>query len=98
MDVAAVDVLSGPEGARLLDATGTDHGLRGRLLRLLQQGAYEGNTLEAHAQALNAGSHVIYVPVRGNEQRDRVVDLLHAAGGRYVLYFRWWNIDLLPRK
>jgi hypothetical protein len=82
VDVTAVDVLSGPEGAHLLDATGTGHGLRGQLLRLVQQGAYEGNALETHERALNAGHHVIYVPVRGDDQRDRVVDILHAAGGR----------------
>jgi hypothetical protein len=97
VDVAAVDVLSGPEGARLLDATGTAHGWRGRLLRLVQQGAYEGNALEAHERALNEGHHVIYVPVRGDDQRGQVVDVLHAAGGRYLLYFRRWNIDLIPR-
>jgi hypothetical protein len=97
VDVAAVDVLSGPEGARLLDTTGTRHGLRGRLLRLVQQGAYEGNALQTHDEALRAGGNVIYVPVRGDDQRDRVVDILHAAGGRYVLYFRRWSVDLLPR-
>ena len=25
-------------------------------------------------------------------------DILHAAGGRYLLYFRRWNIDLIPRR
>jgi hypothetical protein len=67
-------------------------------LRLVQQGAYEGNALQAHEGALNEGHHVIYVPVRGHDQRDRVVDILHTAGGRYLLYFRRWNIDLIPRR
>lgn len=97
VDVAAVDVLSGSDGARRLDAAGTAHGMRGRLLRLLQQGAYEGNALQAHEEALDAGHHVVYVPVRGDDQRERVVDILHAAGGRYLLYFRRWNIELIPR-
>ncbi len=36
-NVSKVNVLSGPEGARLLDRTGTGHGLGARLLRLVQR-------------------------------------------------------------
>jgi hypothetical protein len=45
VNVTKVNVLSGPEGARLLDRTGTRHGLRARLLRLAQRGVYEGDAL-----------------------------------------------------
>src|SRR5215211_167106 len=93
MDVSSVHVLSGPEGARLLDSSGTGHGLRARLLRLAQWGAYEMDTLQAHARALNKGHHVVYVPARTDDDRRRVVDILRAAGGHYVLYFRTWSIE-----
>jgi hypothetical protein len=96
VDLTTVNVLSGPEGARLLDRTGTGHGLRARLLRLAQGGAYEGNALEAHERALNDGHNVIYVPVRGDEQRARIIDILRAAGGYHLLHFRLWSIELLP--
>jgi hypothetical protein len=33
IDVSKVNVLSGPQGARLLDPTGVRHGLRGQFLR-----------------------------------------------------------------
>ena len=95
MDMTKVNVLTGPEGARLLDRTGTGHGLRARLLRLAQWGTYEGNALQAHERALNDGHHVIYVPVRGDDQRSRVIDILHAAGGHYLLHFRLWSIEML---
>ncbi len=95
VDVTKVNVLSGPEGARLLDRTGARHGLGARLLRLAQLGAYEGNALQNHERALNAGQNVIYVPVRGENQRSRVVDILRAAGGHYLLHFRPWSIEVL---
>jgi hypothetical protein len=95
VDVTKVNVLMGLEGARLLDRTGAGHGLRARLLRLAQWGAYEGDALNYHERALNDGRNVIYVPVRGDDQRVRVVDILRAAGGHYLLYFRLWSIEIL---
>lgn len=96
VDVSKVHVLTGPEGARLLDRGGTGHGLRARLLRLAQRGAYEGNALEAHERALKDGHHVVFVPVRSDEQRSRIVEVLRAAGGYHLLHFRPWSIEVLP--
>jgi hypothetical protein len=95
VDVTKVNVLMGLEGARLLDRTGAGHGLRARLLRLGQWGAYEGDALDIHERALNDGRNVVYVPVRGDHQRAQVVDILRTAGGQYLLYFRLWSIEIL---
>jgi hypothetical protein len=96
IDVAGVNVLSGPDGAHLLDRSGADHGLRARLLRLVQGGAYESDALHAHEQALNDGHHVIYVPIRGPNDRTKTAETLRTAGGRYLLYFGAWSIAQLP--
>jgi hypothetical protein len=96
VDVSKVHVLTGPEGARLLDRSGTGHGLWARLLRLAQWGAYEGNALEAHERALQSGHNVIFVPVRNTEQRSRIVEVLRTAGGYHLLHFRPWSIEMLP--
>jgi hypothetical protein len=66
--VADVNVLTGPEGIRLLDRHGARRGLRSRLLRIAQLPAYEGVALDTHEQALREGHHIIYIPVRGEEQ------------------------------
>jgi hypothetical protein len=95
VDVAKVNVLSGPEGARLLDRKGSGHGIGARLLRLAQLGAYEGNALRAHERALDDGHHVVFVPVRGDDQRSRVLGILRAAGGYYGLHFRVWSVEIL---
>lgn len=93
VDVASVDVLSGPEGARVLDRTGTRHGVRARLLRLLQRGAFEGDALETHERALNQGRHVVFVPVRNEEQLSAVTEVLRSARGHQLLRFRRWSIE-----
>jgi hypothetical protein len=96
VDIPHVNVLSGPAGARLLDKSGTGHGIRARLLRLLQGGAYESDVARTHERALNNGQHVIYVPVRDRKEGSRVADVLRAAGGRYLIYFGTWSISQLP--
>ena len=93
IDVSAVNVLSGQEGARLLDRTGTLHGLRGRLLRLAQWTASEYDALAAHEKALINGHHVLYVPVKGSDQRQRVVDIIRGHGGYGIFHFRPWIIE-----
>ena len=52
-DLTGVNVLSGREGARLLDLDGAGHGVWARVLRVLQRGgAFEGETLKFHESAL----------------------------------------------
>ncbi|CCH88462.1 protein of unknown function [Modestobacter italicus] len=87
VDVSEVHVLSGPEGAALLDRTGQRHGLRGQLLRLLQWTSSENDTLDLHDRALRNGGHVVYVPVRGEDRKKRVAGALRAAGGHLLVYF-----------
>jgi hypothetical protein len=92
-DVSRVNVLSGPQGARLLDPTGVRHGLRGRFLRWRQGYGYETDALGVHTDALVNGRHVIYVPVNGDQERQRVLDVLRGRGGHHLLHFRRWTIE-----
>jgi len=45
VDVSAVEILCGEQGARILDAHGRYHGLRARIVRAFQQLGYDRNTL-----------------------------------------------------
>jgi hypothetical protein len=92
-DVSRVNVLSRPQGARLLDPSGVRHGLRGRFLRWRQGYGYETDALGVHTDALVNGRHVMYVPVNGDGERQRVVDVLRARGGHHLLHFRRWTIE-----
>ncbi len=94
VDVSKVNLLTGRQGAHVLDRTVRRHGWGARLLRQLQRGAYEGDALQAHEEALEDGRNVIYVPVQGNEESHRVIEILRAAGGHYVVHFHPWNVSL----
>jgi hypothetical protein len=93
IDTTRVNVLSGTDGARLLDRAGRRHGLRSRLLRLAQRTAAEDDALRLHEQALQDGHHIIYVPVRPRDEADRVAGLLREAGGYHLRYFRRWYVE-----
>jgi hypothetical protein len=96
VEPGTITILSGPEGARLLDRTGGGHGLGGRLLRLLQWTASEGNALELHERALRDGSSVVFVPARGEADKKRVAAALRTAGGHDLVYFGRWTLERLP--
>jgi hypothetical protein len=93
IEPSGVVVLSGEEGVALLDPGGERHGLTGRLLRLAQWTAEEGNALEVHREALAAGKRVVYVPAHGQHQRDDVAAALTAAGGHDLAYFGRWTVE-----
>src|SRR4051812_12246830 len=90
-----VNVLSGFEGMQLLDRKGARRGLRSRLLRIAQLTAYEGTALDNHEQALRNGHYIIYVPVKGEQQTQSVIDILRRSGGRYLLQFHRWTVEEL---
>jgi hypothetical protein len=87
VDLSTVHVLSGPQGADLLDRRGERHGLRGRLTRLMQWTSAENVMLDLHDQALRDGGHVVFVPVRGEERKKLIAEALRAAGGHNLVYF-----------
>lgn len=95
VDVSSVNVLTGPEGAQLLDRSGREHGLRGRLTRLLQRGAFENEALDLHEATLRSGGSVVYVPTSGQPPRDQVAQLLRSNGAHALLHFRRWSVEPL---
>ena len=95
VNLADVNVLSGPEGMRLLDRHGRRRGLRSRLLRIAQLTAYEGTALENHEQALRNGHYIIYVPVKDEQQTQSVIDILRRSGGHDLLQFHRWTVEEL---
>jgi len=96
-DLTEVNVLSGREGARLLNLGGAGQGLWARVLRVLQRGgAFEGETLKIHDAALRNDQAIVFVPVRNDGEEQRAARILHRRGGRSIFRFRRWTIDPLP--
>ena len=96
-DLTAMNVLSRPEGVRLLDLKGAGQGLWARALRVLQRrGAFEGETLRIHDSALRNDQAIVFVPVRNDSEEQQAARILHRRGGRSIFRFHRWTIDPLP--
>lgn len=85
-------VLGGKQGAKKLDPSGKGHGLRGRLLRLLERFGEETRLLEQHAAHLERGGFGIAVPA-ADDQVAQVWEILrrHDAHDAYHLGKGHWE-------
>ena len=95
VDVSAVEILCGEQGAHILDAHGRYHGLRARIVRTLQGFGYDGTTLAIYDEALRNGDLLPHVPVRPKD-RSRIVALLQRHGVHDVGYFGPGTFEQFP--
>ena len=86
VDVAAVEILCGEQGARILDTHGRYHGLRARIVRAFQQLGYDETTLAIYDEALRRGDLLLHVPARPQDS-DRIAALLQRHGVHDMGYF-----------
>jgi hypothetical protein len=78
-------VLGGHAGAQRLDPSGKAHGLRGRLLRLLERFGEETRLLEQHAAHMERGGFGLVVPA-AEDQAARASKILHRHGAHDVYH------------
>jgi hypothetical protein len=95
VDVAAVEILCGDQGARILDEYGRYHGLRGRIVRTLQRLGYDGTTLAIYDEALRDGDLLLHVPLR-HADRQRIAALLQRHHVHDLGYFGPGTFEQFP--
>jgi hypothetical protein len=95
VDVSAVEILCGEQGAHILDVQGRYHGLRAHIVRAFQQFGYDENTLAIYDEALSHGELVLHVPARPPD-RDRIAALLHRHQVHDVGYFGPGTFEQFP--
>jgi hypothetical protein len=95
VDVAAVEILCGEQGARILDAHGRYHGLRARIVRAFQQLGYDETTLAIYDEALRHGDLLLHVPARPQDS-GRIAALLQRHGVHDVGYFGPGTFEQFP--
>jgi hypothetical protein len=95
VEVSAVEILCGEQGARILDAHGRYHGLRARIVRAFQQIGYDETTLAIYDEALGHGELVLRVPAPPAD-RDRIAALLHRHRVHDVGYFGPGTFEQFP--
>jgi hypothetical protein len=79
-------VLCGPAGAARLDVSGHDHGLMGRVRRVVEWMGDEREVLLRSGEHLAAGGLVVTVPA-GEPEKATVARILRAHGGREISHF-----------
>jgi hypothetical protein len=79
--------ICGEEGVRRLDPSGKHHGLRGRLVRAVQNVAAADDTLFEYADDLAAGAVIVSVPALDDETRSRAAHVLREHGASKMRYF-----------
>jgi hypothetical protein len=98
VDRADVTVLSGPDDARRFDGTGAGHGVRARILRLVQFAMMDQLPDFAwYEAAAREGRAVVVVRVSGAERRRVVVEVLERAGAHFMNYFGRLSTEELSR-
>jgi hypothetical protein len=95
VDSTSVEVLSGQEGAEILDLDGSHHGLRARLVRHIQLSGSSENDLRNYSVALQEDRVVVIVPVADEHMADAAGAVLERCGGERVLYFRTTKVERL---
>jgi hypothetical protein len=95
VDVTAVEILCGEQGAAILDEHGRYHGLRGRVVRAFQRLGYDGITLETYDEALGHGDMLLQVPAPPKERR-RIVEVLQHHHVHDVGYFGPGTFEQFP--
>ena len=95
VDVTAVEILCGEQGARILDEHGRYHGLRARIVRAFQRLGYDETTLELYDEALRKGDLLLQVPAPPGQSR-RVAALLQHHHVHDVGYFAPGTFEQFP--
>ena len=88
--VARDDVLllTGPDGAARLDGTGAVHGIRARILRIIQFVMMDQlPDFASYEAAAREGRAVVVVRVPDEARRRAAVRTLERAGGHFINYF-----------
>jgi hypothetical protein len=79
-DPDEISVISGDEGVRRLDPDGSDHGLRGRVIRVVQGVTSIGDDLFGVAEHVAAGGVIVSVPFRDDDAAATAARVLRARG------------------
>jgi hypothetical protein len=85
VDISAVRVLHGEEGADILDPTGAEHGFATRIIRWLQTRGYDRNILDVYEEGLDKGEALVTVPCAPADSR-RLGRLMLPHGAHAVIY------------
>ena len=91
-----IQVLCCEDGARRLDPSGKRHGGMERLRRIVQNfGDEDRKHVRRQADEMRAGRFLISVLAEGEEERDRLTNILKERGGHFINHYTSWTVTQL---
>lgn len=84
--VTEARILYGPEGVRILDINGAEHGYATRVIRALQKIGYDQNLLAIYDEGLRKGDALLTVGCK-HEDALPVAAILATYGGHGMVWF-----------
>lgn len=92
-----IKVYEGREGYKEIDPTGKHHGLKGKLVRALQNFGEELPRIRQFAEHMKKGHIGLGFPYRDNEHKEELLALLKPSPARELLYTTATNFyDVTP--
>jgi hypothetical protein len=92
----SIQVMCCDSGARRLDPSGERHGILGRLQRIVQHfGDQEVAHVKRQAAELRDGRFLVAAPAEGEEEADRIANVLRSNGGHFINHYTSMTVRAL---
>jgi hypothetical protein len=80
-------VFTGEQGAKRIDAEGTEHGLFARLVRRLQHMTPEHDQAVVYQEAARGGNSVVAIHANSNEEKELALGILRTNGAHFINFY-----------
>ncbi|HLF78065.1 MAG TPA: hypothetical protein VJB57_11320 [Dehalococcoidia bacterium] len=90
-------VLAGESGAESIDATGVEHGILARTVRLLDRLGPEFDDATTYENAAREGKYVLSIHAPSSEDRERAARVLERNGAHFANFYGLLDVvSILP--
>jgi hypothetical protein len=87
-------ILCGAEGAKEVDADGSEHGVIGKIAHVVREfGDVDNAHKEVHEKALRSGHFLIAVRAKEEEERKRALNILNLNNAHFINFYSPWVIE-----
>jgi hypothetical protein len=87
-------VLCGADGAKEIDADGSEHGVLGKVAQVVREfGDVDNAHKETHEKALREGHFLIAVHAKEEEERKRALNILNLNNAHFINFYSPWVIE-----
>lgn len=89
-----IGILCGAEGAKEVDADGSEHGVLGKIAQIVREfGDVDNAHKETHEKALREGHFLVAVRAKEEEERKRALNILNLNNAHFINFYSPWVIE-----